>query len=78
MVCSGVSAGPAAGKPIPKAEGRTGGPSSESTTTHSTGQVCSSMEQLSQHEPKTPVTSDGERNSGAKGPEDKVAASGRA
>ncbi|XP_004616661.1 microtubule-associated serine/threonine-protein kinase 1 isoform X1 [Sorex araneus] len=37
--------------------------------------VYSSMEQLSQHEPKTPVTSAGagKREPGAKGPEDKVA-----
>lgn len=45
------------------------------TTTHPPLQVYSSMEQLSQHEPKTPVAAAGgsKREPSAKGPEEKVA-----
>lgn len=45
------------------------------TTAHPPLQVYSSMEQLSQHEPKTPVTAagGGKREPSAKGLEEKVA-----
>lgn len=56
--------------------GAKAGPCSPTTTTiHLPLQVYSSMEQLSQHEPKTPVAAAGgsKREPSAKAPEEKVA-----
>lgn len=70
-----VWAGPVARSGLARKQKRELGPNLPPNTTHPPVQVYSSMEQLSQHEPKTPVAAAGasKREPSAKGPEEKAA-----
>lgn len=70
-----VWAGPAAGSALVRERRRDLGPDLPPTAQRLPLQVYSSMEQLSQHDPKTPVAAagPGKREPSAKGPEDKAA-----
>lgn len=67
--------GPVAGIRLVREGRRDLGAGLASITTHPSLKVYSSMEQLAQHEPKTPVAAAGtnKREPSAKGPEEKVA-----